>query len=178
MASVTFNPVTRIITITEVPVLVNGEYVIDLNIKRDIYSFGKEEWQATESLRRLKFPIRAVGGDTRPSGNPLGSTFFLAPDWKVAPYESNHRLRVSGNFYAEDGTSVFRKTVGAYNVFVEQDISAIVETSSAGLNPLDKQQIIDGVWEKDISGILTDGQAGYELQIARLKAALAAALNA
>lgn len=179
MASVSFDSITRTIFITEVPVLENGEYVIDLNIKRDIYSFGKEQWHSTESLRRLAFPIRPVGGDSRPSGNPLGSTFFLASDWKIAPYEADHRLRVLGNFYAEDGTSVFKRTVGAFNVFVEQDISAIVETASASLNPLDKQQIIDGVWEKDISAFTTDnGSAGYELKIARLQAALAAVLSA
>lgn len=39
-------------------------------------------------------------------------------------------------------------------------------------------QIASGVWDKDISGYTTDGIAGYELQIARLKAALAAALSA
>jgi len=178
MATVTFNATTRLITITETPVLENGEYVIDLDMKRDVYSFGKEQWQSTESLRKLRFPIRPVGGDSRPSGNPLGSTYFFDPSWKIAVHESDHRLRVSGNAYSEDGTSVFRKSVGAYNVFVEQNVSAIIETSSTSLNTNDKQEIIDGVWDKDISGITTEGKAGNELQIARLKAALAAALSA
>jgi hypothetical protein len=39
-------------------------------------------------------------------------------------------------------------------------------------------QIANAVWDKDISGYTVDGQAGLELQVARLQAALAAALSA
>lgn len=126
---VTFDPVNRIIQLTEVPAPVMGEDVVYLDVQIDLYSDGKEDWQSTESLRRLRFPIRAVGGDPLPGARELGDTYFLASDWKIAPYEANQRLLVTGNLYSEDGTNPFQRTVGAYNVFLERDVSVLVESS-------------------------------------------------
>lgn len=50
-----------------------------------------------------------------------------------------------------------------------------LDNVSAGASPT---AIADAVWDKDISAYVTDGKAGYELKIARLQAALAAALSA
>jgi hypothetical protein len=62
-----------------------------------------------------------------------------------------------------------------------QNQAQIIPTNSGGLvNPSGSSPtaIANAVWSKDISGYTADGEAGYELQIARLQAALAAALSA
>lgn len=123
---VTADPVTRVIQITLAPTLENGDMVVDLDIQIDIYSDLKEDWVTSESLRKLKFPVRAEGGDPIPGDRVSGDTYFISPDWKIAPYEASHRLRVIGNFYSEDGTSPFNRTVGAYNLFLEHTVSSLV----------------------------------------------------
>jgi hypothetical protein len=128
---VTFDPVARVITLDVAPVLIGGDLIVDIDVAIDLYSDGKEDWQATESLRRLEFPLRAVGGDPLAGGKKLGSTFFIASDWKIAPHESSHRLRVEGNFYSEDGSNPFMVTAGAFNVFLERDVSVLVESALA-----------------------------------------------
>lgn len=128
-AKATFDPVTRIITITKAPVLDNGEWVIDFDIKTDLYSDGKEDWVASEQLRKLLFPVRSVGGDPLVGGKSLGSTFFLDPSWKIRPYEADHVFRVNGNFYSEDGTSPYTTTIGAYNIQVIQSVSSLVDST-------------------------------------------------
>lgn len=63
-----------------------------------------------------------------------------------------------------------------------QNQTQVVPTNSAGLVVVSQgaaaSVIADAVWEKDITGITTEGKAGYELTITRLQAALAAALSA
>jgi hypothetical protein len=125
---------------------VGGDWVVEFDIKTDLYSDGKEDWRTTESLRRHTFPVRAVGGDSTPKG-ALGASFFLNPPWKIRPYEADHLFRVAGNFYSEDGESPFVKTVGDYNVFLEWEVSLLTE--AIGLTDL----------ETDI-GMLTNFMAG------------------
>lgn len=126
---VSFDSVNRIIQVTTAPVVINGEDIIELDFQVDVYSDGKEDWLANEALRKLRFPIRAVGGDLRPGGAALGDSYYLASDWKIAPYEGNHRFLVIGNVYSEDGTNPFNRTIANYNVFLEREVSAIVESS-------------------------------------------------
>jgi hypothetical protein len=62
-----------------------------------------------------------------------------------------------------------------------QNQAQIIPTNSGGLvNPAGSNPtaIANAVWNKDISGYTVEGEAGYELQIARLQAALAAAVSA
>ncbi len=128
-AKVSFDTTTRIITITQAPVLENGDWVVDIDVKVDLYSDGKEDWLASETLRKLVYPISSVGGNPTVGLNKLGSTFFLASDWKIAPYEASHRLRVNGNFYSVDGTSPFNITAGTYNIFLEQTVSNLTDST-------------------------------------------------
>ena len=145
-AKVTFDPVTKIISVTQTPVLEGAEYVVDLDVKVDLYSDGKEDWIADSSLRKLKFPISAIGGDALPGGKFLGSTFFLDSEWKIRPYEATHRLRVNGNLYSPDGTSPFVVTLGAYNVFLEQSLSQLTEgLETGGGSGLTAQQVRDAM---------------------------------
>jgi hypothetical protein len=158
---VTADPVTRIIAVTDIPILENGEYVVDLDIQEELYSDLKKDWVASESLRKLKFPIRAVGGDPLPGSKVLGDTYFIASDWKVAPYESSHRFRVNGNFYSEDGTSPFKNTVGAFNLFLEQTVSSLVDSTVAQLSEIEYASFGGGVTVDTVNGFaLAEGANG------------------
>ena len=151
-AKATFNATTRVITLTEVPVLENGDLVVDIDVKVDLYSDGKEDWVATEALRKVEFPLSAVGGNATVGSNKLGSTFFLASDWKIAPYESSHRLRINGNFYSVDGTSPFNTTAGTYNIFLEQTVSNLTDSTIQQLTEIQQASYAGGVAVDVING--------------------------
>lgn len=131
----TFDVYTRVITLTEAPIIEDGEYIVRINVAADLYGDGKEDWKASELFRRLIYPIRAVGGDAIPSGR-LDGTYFLRSDWKIRPYDADQRLLVDGNFFSEDGKSPFL-TVPGRTVIIEQALSAIVGATYA-----DEQAII------------------------------------
>jgi len=149
---VSFNSITRIIAITTAPDA-NGD--ITINVKRDLYSDGKEDWVANENLRKVSFPITAMGGNPLPGELYLGSTFFLDSNWKIQPYSADHRLIIDGNLYSKDGSDPFLDTNG-YTVRVVQQVSSLTNTISAGsgVTEQDKDDIINGVWTQSDNGNL------------------------
>lgn len=134
---VTFDGVNRIINVTTAPVLVNGDWVVDLDVKIDLFSDGKEDWLNNATLNKLKFPISSVGGNPLPGSKALGATFFLDASWKIRPYEANHIFRVNGNLYATDGSSPFTATLGSYNIFLEQQVSSLVDSTVQQLEEIE-----------------------------------------
>jgi hypothetical protein len=150
-AKVTFNELTKIIEIDEAPDG-NGDILID--VKVDLYSDGKEDWVANESLRKFYFPISVEGGKPLPGEKDLGSTFFLASDWKIRPYNIDHRMIVDGNLYAVDGSDPFLDTIGDYTVRIMQQVSDLVSTvsSGSGVTEQDKFDIADQVWDEILIG--------------------------
>jgi hypothetical protein len=118
----------RIIYVTTPPSLVDGDWVVDLDIKTDIYSDGKEDWLGNDALNKFYFPVRSVGGDDLPGEKSLGATFFLDSGWKLKPYEADHIFKVDGNFYSEDGTSPFVSTSGIYNIMIINTVSSLVDS--------------------------------------------------
>lgn len=132
---VTFDPVNLIIQIDEAPTLLGDDMVVDVDVKIDLYSDGKEDWLIDADLNKLKFAIGSTGGDTKPGGQ-VGSTFFLEGGWKIRPYESDHWLRLAGNLFARDGSNPFVPTVGNHNVVITQsvsDLSGVIEIGGSGL---------------------------------------------
>ena len=92
-AKATWNPITRIVKLTEAPTLVNGELVVNLNVKVDLYGDQKEDWLANvNNERRVKPPFSVIGGQTTPTGF-AGNTFFQKPDWKIEPYDSDQTVK-------------------------------------------------------------------------------------
>ena len=122
---VTFDPINKIIQVDQAPV--GGE--VNIDVKIDLYSDGKEDWRADPNLFKYRFPIRSVGGDPLPGSKALGATFFLDPAWKIRPYEGDHRLLVNGNLYSEDGTTPFISTIGVYSIFIESTVSSLVDST-------------------------------------------------
>lgn len=124
-SKVTFDPTTRIIQVDQAPV----DGVVNLDVKVDLYSDGKEDWVSEANLITYPYPIRSVGGDPLPGDKALGATFFLDSTWKIRPYEGSHVLNVNGNLYSEDGTSPFTPTVGSYNVTIISAVSSLVDST-------------------------------------------------
>lgn len=109
-----FDEITKIITIIKPPI--NNEIII--NVKRDFYSIGKEEWVAKEHLRKFLFPFYACGGNSLPNSKTLDTTFFISADWKIRPFEADHRLIIYGDIYSYDGSDFFLNTLGNFNVHI------------------------------------------------------------
>ena len=143
---VTFDGVNKIIQITSAPVLVDGDWVVDIDFKEHIYSDGKVDWLGDQDLRRRYFPVRPVGGDALPGSKALGSTFFLAADWKIRPYEADHVFNLNGNVYSEDGTSPFTSVVGTYNVMIINTVSSLVDSTVQQLQELQYTSYQNAVW--------------------------------
>lgn len=141
-AKVTFDEVNKIVQVTLAP---DAEGVVSLDVKIDLYSDGKEDWLVNPNLRKRRFPITAVGGNPLPGSKSLGSTFFLDSDWKIRPYEGSHIFRVNGNLYSPDGTSPFTPTVGSYNIFLEQQVSSLVDSTVAQLKEIEYASFNGGV---------------------------------
>ena len=133
-AKLSFNDITRIITITEAPD-VNGEVFID--VKKDLYSAGKQDWVTNENLRKLAYPVASVGGNPLPGEKELGSTFFINEDWKIKPYEASHRLIINGNLYSRDGSDPFIDTIGTFTVRIMQQVSSLVDSTVAQLKEIE-----------------------------------------
>jgi hypothetical protein len=139
---VEFDEINKIINITLAPD-VNGDIFID--VKTDLYSDGKEDWVANENLRKFRFPISAVGGNPLPGSKELGSTFFLASDWKIKPYNASHRLTVNGNLYSEDGSDLFLDPDGSYTVRIMQQVSSLVDSTIQQLAEIEYASFNGGV---------------------------------
>lgn len=132
-AKVTFNELEKIILISATPV--NGEIYID--VKEDLYSSGKKDWVINENLRKFIFPIVSVGGNELPGSKALGATFFLASNWKIRPYEANHKLIINGNLYSDDGSDPFLNTIGTYTVRIIQQVSSLVDSTVQQLSEIE-----------------------------------------
>jgi len=139
---VSFDEINKIINITLAPDA-NDDIFID--VKTDLYSDGKEDWVSNENLRKFRFPISAVGGNPLPGSKELGSTFFLASDWKIKPYNASHRLTINGNLYSQDGSDPFLNPDGAYTVRIMQQVSSLVDSTVQQLSEIEYASFNGGV---------------------------------
>jgi len=159
-AKVNFNYTSKIIEVTQTPELevdsgessATGQWVVDIDVKIDIYSDGKEDWLSDPTLNKFNFPVRAIGGQELPGEKKLGTTFFLDYGWRIRPYEGNHVLRVNGNLYTEEGDSPFVQTIGSYNVMVINTVSSLVDSTVQQLAEIEFASFSGGVTVDVING--------------------------
>ncbi len=105
-------------------IIVNpGETYVD--VRRDIYSAWKE-WMLESDNSKYSFALRVVGGNPLPPGQ-LGLTYFLLDNWKIRPFEGDHRLTIKGNLYRHDGTDPIEDTVGDFKVTVSMTVSNLID---------------------------------------------------
>lgn len=137
MPKVTFNGSDKLIII--------NSGITSINVKIDLYSDWKE-WLLQSDNVKYPQAFTAVGGDPISDTLSLGTTYFLENSWKIRPYEGNHRLVVTGNLYARDGSNPFTSTTGNYNVMINLSTSNLVDlvTVETGGNTL--SDIGQAVW--------------------------------
>ena len=99
--NVTADPDTRVITVTKVPV--GG--IVELDVVDDIYEGLKEDWQATATLQRLRFPFTSFGDPKTPT-QQIGPYVFFdnASGLRMEPYDASHQLVLNGNLVPTDVT--------------------------------------------------------------------------
>lgn len=141
-AKVLFDPINRIIQITQAPDIDN-QVVIDINI--DVYSDGKEDWISNDTLRKLRFPVSVIGGDPITPQKNLGATFFINYGWKIRPYDADHTLIIIGNVFSDDASSPFIQTVGSYNVSIQREVSSIIDGVASAAQIA--SEVWDGQWQ-------------------------------
>lgn len=122
---VTFDGLNKIIIIE------NG--IEELDFYSDVYSAWKR-WILLNDNSKYEQAIRVVGGDPISSTKILGSTFFMLNNWKLRPYEGDHRLIINGNIYTDPaGSSIFTSTLGNYNIIIEMAVSNLSDSTLSQL---------------------------------------------
>lgn len=148
-AKVTYDWANKIIQVDVAPV--GGS--VEIDIKEDIYSDGKQDWKDDADLNKFRFPVTPVGGDLLPGSKTLGSTFFLEYGWKIRPYNASHTLNVNGNMYARDGSDPYLDTVGVYTVRIIQSVSSLVDSTVQQLLEIERMAFGEGVTYDETNGV-------------------------
>lgn len=120
---VTFNGGSKLIIVE------NG--ITSLTFGPDVYSAWKR-WSILSTNLKYSQALRYVGGDPTVGGAFLGSTYFLMNGWKIRPYEGNHELVITGNFFTEDESNPIVPTLGNFIVLTTRATSNLVDTINSG----------------------------------------------
>jgi len=123
MAIVSFNGVTKIITISDA-----GDVTITA---KEIYSRWKD-WVFSGNSQYIE-AFRTFGGDPLGGGVFAGDYYFInnVAGWRIKPEEKNHKLTINGNLFGEDpDTDIFIPTTGGFNVLVKQGYSSLTQTAT------------------------------------------------
>lgn len=127
-AKVDYDPVNKIVQLTETPL--TGEASLDVQI--DLYSDAKEDWLVDSSLSKFTFPWTSIGGQDVGGGKLAGQLFFLRNDlgWRIRPYNDiDHQLLLEGNIFATDATQdILVPGTGEYSVLVLNTRSNLATT--------------------------------------------------
>jgi len=159
-ANVQANTHTRTIELLDAPV--SG--FVELDVRRDIYSNLKSQWQANTELQKLKFPLRSFGDST--GAAQIGPYIFIdnISGWRVLPYPGDHELQFVGNLIPE--SAVAGETIAlwlsqpGFTVLIRQRESAqalTVTTSGADANG-----VADAVWSSATTP-MTSGTVGEHI---------------
>ena len=124
----TADPVNKLLILTTAPTL----GVVEINVRRDIYSALKVEWLNDDTLNKYKFPLTPLGGDPLTATLNLGETYFIEYGWRLRPYEADHRLILNGNLFVREGGQVDVSTLGDFQVSVSQFLSNLVNLVDSG----------------------------------------------
>lgn len=140
-AKITYDTVNRLFIVN------SGVTVIDAKI--DLYSDAKEDWLTDPTLRKFKFPILAIGGNQISPGKFVSPFYILQHGWKVRPQEADHTLTIQGNLITSDASPVFVTTLGAFNVFIDREVTSNSLTVSTGA------AAIADIWNHALDGAMT-----------------------
>jgi hypothetical protein len=150
-AKATFDPVTKLITLTQAP---DGNGRVTIDAKIDLYSDAKEDWKTDLNLNKFRFPFTTVGGDDLGGGVQAGAYFFLdnAAGWRIRPYNAAHYLTIVGNLYGKDPAQpIVVPTAGAFSVIVQFERSSLTQqVQTGGGSGLTLADIAGAVWDEPL----------------------------
>lgn len=134
---VSFNTGTRLIEVTEAPVIPAGQTVAlqTIDVQVDLYSDGKEDWrnQVPGIVRGSFFPfVNSVSANTSLPGGRVEPTFTrLRNDlgWRFLPFDSDHELTLIGNILPFDETLPIIQARPGRTILIIPDATQV-----AGLN--------------------------------------------
>lgn len=132
MAKVTFNAITKEITVIEAPTA----GAVNIDVQAEIYSEAKRQWLVDTTLNKFTFPFDTIGGESLGGTTKAGSYYFLRNDlgWYIKPYEADHELIINGNLFGRNPDLPFyMPTDGGYTVAIRLNTSSLtqqVETST------------------------------------------------
>jgi len=141
------DPATRIIDVIEVP----SAGIASLNVVADIYSPLKDDWRATPSLQKLRFPFRTFGDPIGP-GKQIGPYVFFdnAAGWRMKPYDVDHELTLEGNLVGEAAVLALDRATWlpqtGRTIVIRDQLSAqalTLETGVSGLTAAESQALLD-----------------------------------
>ena len=99
--------------------------ITSLDVREDLYSEWKR-WFLTSDNSKFNKAFGVVGGNPLPE-DQLGLTYFLLGNWKIRPYEGDHRLKIKGNLYKADKSDPIADTVGDFKVTVSMRVSNLID---------------------------------------------------
>ena len=117
MAKVTFDGERQLIIV--------NPGVTSLDVRRDIYSEWKR-WFLSGDNSKFSKAFNVIGGNPLPE-DQLGLTYFLLDNWRIRPFEGDHRLIIKGNLYRHDGGDPIADTVGDFKVTVSMKVSNLID---------------------------------------------------
>jgi hypothetical protein len=177
-AKATFDPVTKLITLTEAP---DGNNRVTVDAKADLYSDAKEDWLNDLNLNKYRFPFTTIGGNDLGGGIFAGAYYFLdnSAGWRIKPYEADHYLTIVGNLYGLDSLlPIVIPTTGDFSVVVQFERSSLTQqlATGSGLSPAqdalltqigtDTADIPGSVWDEPISTHLASNTFGRQAWVA------------
>lgn len=139
----------------------DDRYTIDFANKRIIMDTGENTYDVVGAYSHWKdqillsnnfiydFAFGIIGNVTYNSPKRIPAFTELLNNWKIRPDEADHTLIVeNGILYATGGADPFVDTLGAYTVRIiySQPVEVLSFNSGSGVTPIDKTEIIEGVW--------------------------------
>ena len=113
--------------------------VKSLDVRSDLYSEWKR-WFATSDNSKFSKAFNVIGGNKLPD-DQLGLTYFLLGNWKIRPYEGDHRLRIKGNLYKEDKSDPIADTIGNFKVTISMRVSNLIDMVGTSGSSLSKESV-------------------------------------
>ena len=154
MATVSFDGSIKCIIIS----FANGESVASLDFGDDIYSEWKR-WVRQGYNAKFLQAIQPIGGQDKGGGKRVGTTFFLLNDWHMCPdpVEPVTELEIIDEVLPEvAGQPIYSTQLVdlGQSMIIQRTVPTTSETievnTGSGVTAQDKQDIIDGVWNKTL----------------------------
>jgi hypothetical protein len=144
MSKVTFDYTNRLI--------ICNSGVTEIDVRKDLYSYAKTQWQSDPVLNKFLFLFRVVGGDTTVGSNSVSPYFFLQHGWKLRPQEASHTLQIAGTLLVDGGGDPYVSTLGTFNVRIVATVPIVAEFIVAQLPEIQFASFQNAVWYESGSG--------------------------